>query len=367
MKNLRWLLVPCFALLLVISSNKPALAIDSYTVYTVEDILTIAETYYDTFSGVVLANGRELSWYDDPSGASYTYFYLDGEYFAYLPWNDPEIAVLLAKALGLSLSSPGSVQSQNSASTLVSQQVFRELVVPSAKTRAERKAPARNLRTIGGSARYEKVEDNKDDGDLYGVNLGFAYDMDKWTVGVMLPYEHFDYDSHDGERIGGILFGQYRQDLTEALSATATANMNYFQTDLDFSAGNKDVRVKTKGAGLGLGLSYSQDSYEIGVGGSIQYNKDDIDWDDDEQYLAKVGVNAGYRILDSHVVNAFCAYTNDITDYKYDYGDDDLVDVGIEYRGDLTDSWGLNVGYKKTLDLDDYDNDTFYLGSIWKF
>ncbi len=263
-------------------------------------------------------------------------------------------------------SSESFIETTSSAATS-SRLVFSELVVPTMKTTAEqnRLAAAGGVRTFGGALRGEWVEKAGDENGLItGFSLGLAYDEDNYTVGVILPYDYLDFDSYRANRLGPILYGQYHLGLTDSLEATLTANANYLFTDLRISEAED---INTYGGGLSLGVRYSQEIFEIGVGGSYQYNQVDLDIEDDDQHLVKAGANIGVRITDNQVINLFGTWNYDFTDYEVDLVDDEYFEIGTEYRANFTETWGMNVGYRKVADLEDYDSDMVYLGSSWQF
>jgi hypothetical protein len=279
---------------------------------------------------------------------------------------------MIANTLGIPLTTAGSLTEPTSAAATTSRLVFTELVVPTVKTDTEKKALAAQkaqggVRTFGGALRTEWVDNVGDEnGKIHGFNLGLAYDVDDYTFGVILPYDYFDFDSLNANRIGSILFGQYHLSLTEELEATFTANLNYMFTDFNLGGGVSDD-LNTFGGGLSTGLSYSQEAYELGCGVSYQYNKNDVDMEDDDQHLLKTGANVGLRVTPDQVVNLFGTWTYDATNYDTDYGDTDYFEVGTEYRANLSETWAMNVGYRKVVDLEDFDSDMIYLGSAWQF
>jgi hypothetical protein len=297
---------------------------------------------------------------------------INGEFVGSAPLGDRDaLLLIIAQALGIPLPSASSLNEPTSAAATTSRLVFNELVVPTVQTTTEKNRQAQQkaqgaVRTFGGCLRTEWVEKAGDEnGMVSGFNLGLAYDMDNFTFGVMLPYDYFNFDSFTANRIGSILFGQYHLSLTEDLEATLTANLNYMFTD--FRILGRDDDLNTYGGGLSAGLRYSQELYELGCGVSYQYNQDDVDLADDSQDLVKVGANVGYRVTPDQVVNLFGTWTYDATDYKYDYGDTDYFEIGTEYRANFSDTWALNVGYRKVVDLEDYDSDMVYLGTSWQF
>lgn len=252
----------------------------------------------------------------------------------------------------------------------ISRLVFQQIVLPSAQTNAEKEAAKRGKLpgSFGASAYWEgyDFEDAGEEGDIYGLNVGAAIDYDGLTYGVMLPYDYIDFDSFDGYRVGLVGFTKYTASIDSEWAASFSGHLNYCYTDLDFDfAGSEDL--STYGGGVGAAITYDQDVYFFSFGSSYFYNTDDSDAKEDKQHLIKTGINTGVRTNDTSVISVFAVWNVDITDYDNDPEDDDYFEVGFEGALNLSDTFGINLGYKKVVDLDDFDADQVYLGSIWKF
>jgi len=343
----------------------------AYTANNLDELGAIYDEYFGQESGEVEVNGTPIFWFVDSLHGT-TVLEIGNQTYANIDIYDREaVLLLIAQELGIPLTSASSLDEPTSASATTSRLVFTELVVPTVRTTTEKNRQAAQkaqgaVRTFGGSLRTEWVDKAGDEnGMVSGFNLGLAYDVENFTFGVMLPYDYFDFDSFTSNRIGSILFGQYHLSLTEELEATFTANLNYMFTD--FRILGQDDDLNTYGAGLSAGLRYSQELYELGCGVSYQYNQDDVDLEDDSQDLVKLGANVGYRVTPDQVVNLFSTWTYDATDYTYDYGDTDYFEIGTEYRANFSETWALNVGYRKVVDLEDYDSDMVYIGTTWQF
>ncbi len=344
---------------------------EAYTADNLDDLGVIYDEHFGQESGSVEVNDESISWtIDTPTGT--TTMWIGDQMYENVDILDKEAVLLLvAEALGIPITSAGSLTEPTSASATTSRLVFTELVVPTVQTTTEKNRLAAQktqggVRTFGGALRTEWVDKAGDENGLVsGFNLGLAYDVDNYTFGLMLPYDYFDFDSFTSNRIGSVLFGQYHLGLTETLEATFTANLNYMFTDFRLSGNDDDLN--TYGGGLSAGLRYSQEAYELGCGVSYQYNEDDVELEDDSQNLVKLGGNVGYRVTPDQVVNLFSTWTYDATDYKYDYGDTDYFEIGTEYRANFSETWGMNVGYRKVVDLEDFDSDMVYLGTAWQF
>ncbi|OQY19061.1 MAG: hypothetical protein B6I36_05260 [Desulfobacteraceae bacterium 4572_35.1] len=287
---------------------------------------------------------------------------------------------LLAPYLGVVLATVGGVGSGDEASAytspagVTSRLVMQNLVIPAAKTRAEMKKEdaqkALNMpRTFGAALSWEDVDfDNSgENGDLYGATVGMAWDNENISYGFMLPYDYLDFDSFDAHRVGLIGFGQYNLELSDTLSTSFTGHLNYTYTDMDFdNSGSDDVNMF--GGGLSAAITLDKDLFIISTGVSYLYNTDDSNVDNDEQHLVKWGVNAGVRNGDNGVFNVFAVWNSDITDYDNDPDvDEDYYEFGMEGSFTLSDAFGMTIGYKKVIELQDFDSDQVYIGSTWKF
>lgn len=296
-----------------------------------------------------------------------------GDVIYYGPHNkDAELAALAAY-FDIPLLSAGSIGTPESAAATTSNQVYENLVVPSVvpktlQKRTKEKKQLGGARMFGGkiSVDWVDINDGAEEGNVYNFSIGIAQDYDNYTIGVIIPYDRLDFDTFDANRIGLIPFAQYRHDLSDVLKATLSTNLNYTYNDFSFDGGN-DEEINTYGGGLSAALHFVQESYEAGCGLSWQYNEDDVDLKDNHQHLIKLGSNVGVHVTEEQVINLFGLWNKDITDYEEDYGDDNYFDLGVEYRADFSNTWTINLGYKKSVALEDYDSDMTYIGSTWLF
>ncbi|MDD2365326.1 MAG: hypothetical protein PHN84_04110 [Desulfuromonadaceae bacterium] len=337
-----------------------------------------------TLSQTANVNGQTVVWWQEPpqtgpNGTIPGQIAIDIGGVASFYNTLDEVYLALAEHFNISLTSVASISNPSSPSVMTTNTVFSNLVLPPPKTASEKTAvqpkdkdgrdirESNRLRTFGASLSTEFVDKNNDyKGQVYGMNLGLAYDLDDFTVGVILPYQHFDYNILDADRIGTIFFGQYIVPLGDELSVAFTGNMNYLYNYLSYNKGGHDKR-NMFGAGLSSGLQYNSDLLELGVGATYQYNKDNSNQADDYQLLVKTGANAGVRIGNNQVASVNIAYTGDVTNYKAKPEDQNYYEVGGEYRVNVSETWGLNLGYKKTLGLYKYRSDLVYLGSAVHF
>jgi hypothetical protein len=99
---------------------------------------------------------------------------------------------------------------------------------------------------------------------------------------------------------------------------------------------------------------------------SVQYNKDNKNYEGNGQYLVKMGPTLGYRVTDNAIIQANGLWTKDVTQRPSNI-DTDFYDVGVEGTYIISDTWQLRGGYKRMLGYDYYESDTFYLGNSLKF
>ncbi|MBN2644715.1 MAG: hypothetical protein JXR59_04500 [Desulfuromonadaceae bacterium] len=354
--------------------------------------------YYDVESFYI--NGHKLSEFeleDENSGNSTFYYFVDEKLVATLtagqdalymdnpnqennPWTELSELIKLINALNISyLSSTVSgvgggneISAYTSAAGVIGRIVFSNLVLPGASSRAEKQQDesrheTNKPRSFGAALAWEDVDlYNRENGDLYVATVGMAWDTDHFSYGFMLPYDYIAFDRFDAHRISLIGFGQYHQNLSESLCATFTGHLNYTYSDMDFDYIG-DSEVNLFGGGFSATVTLDQDLIVASAGASLFYNKDDTDVDDDEQYLVKFGTNLGLRNGDNGVINLFGIWNVDITNYDHDPGDDNYFELGLEGSYTFTDTFEMTLGYKKVVDLDDFQSDQIHLGGLWKF
>jgi len=249
--------------------------------------------------------------------------------------------------------------------------VMQYLIIPTEKSAAYKKLS--NLKnSVGPVFRYENVDfdqNNSNEGaDIYGTTLMWAKDTDSWSYGIFVPYDYMIFNDSlidDVNQIGAIGFGQYRIPFSEdKYLITLTANLNYFFANLDFKNNDSDD-VNSVGTGIGVGLKMlAFGNFIPTIGLSYQYQNDDTDTED--HHLFRTGLNLAYLAGEKWAINGFAIWSADLTDY--DTGDNDNYwDLGIEISFQATDTWNLNLGYKKVAGLEDFDSDQIYLGATWKF
>ncbi len=266
----------------------------------------------------------------------------------------------------------GSLSNPNSPSQVTSRLVYENLVLTSVKTTTELRMESQKkadgaVRTFGAMLRGEFVKSNDSSGTIYGLNLGLAYDKDKYTFGVMLPYDRLNIGELEGNRAGLVAFGQYHLQPATNWEVSLTGNMNYLFTQLNSIGGAASDNLHTYGGGFSTSLRYMKEKYELGSGISYQYNRSDDVSTDNSQHLLKMGLNGGYRITPDNVLSAFSSLTCDVTSYTSMPDDVNYYELGTEYRTNLSDTWSFSLGYKKVLGMTNYRSDLVYIGTMAQF
>jgi hypothetical protein len=364
-------------LILLLPSMVCAVTVENY-----DDLAAFYDEYVagTTSFGTATINGSDVEWVVVGGAVPTTEFYVDTVLIGTLVLDDKEgIIFLLQDYFDLIVATVGGIgggdlaSAYASAAGVMSRLVFQNLVIPSVKSRAElvaeEKTSVNMPRTFAASLSWEDIDfqSTGENGDLYGANIGMAWDTDNISYGFMLPYDHLEFDTFDAERIGLIGFAQYHLELSDSLSAVVTGHLNYTFTAMDFDRGNNDDDISTYGGGFSSSLTLDKELFVISAGASYMYNTDDSDLEDDEQHLLKCGITAGLRNGDNGVFNVFAVWNLDVTNYDVDPKDDDYFDVGVEGSYTFSDTFGLTLGYKKVVDLQDFDADQIYIGSTWKF
>lgn len=264
-----------------------------------------------------------------------------------------------------------------SAAGTTSSILFNQVVLPKVETKSERESQQAVLaqqlprlpRTFGGMFRYEHVDFTNGasglDGDIYVTNLQMAWDIENFSAGFLIPYEHLDLSSFNANQIGTILYGEYSLHLSPIYTIGFIVNGNYIHSFIDQNVDD----VNTFGGGVGVSLTMDRDMFVLGGAVSYQYNGDDTNLPNDHQHLLKIGANVGVRLGQNSVVNLFSTWNYDVTDYQQPVSnsDDNYFDLGIELSWSLSRSWKLSGGYKRILGLNDFESNQFFIGSLLRF
>jgi len=181
--------------------------------------------------------------------------------------------------------------------------------------------------------------------------------------GFIIPYDYIDMDYLEAHRYGAIGFVKFH-----AGPVDITTNLNAFQMSWDAANDHMDYFEDTFYYGAGVTTAYAPDFGVIvpGFAASYQYTQDDTDAKYDYQHLVKGALSLGIRMGDNAVCTLYGIYNKDITDYDWDI-DDDSIDAALEFRFNIGETFSLSFGYKKTLDLDNYESDLGYMGALFQF
>ena len=247
--------------------------------------------------------------------------------------------------------------------------VMEDIVIPPVTTTKEKAVPTvDNPRMIAGYARYEMINDDILDfeGNLYGVSLGMAWDVDSFSYGFVIPYDmgsiDIPGDDIDVNRYGAVGFFQYNAKMAENWNAGLTGNVHSFWMD------DETDTIRVIGAGASVAFGYDAGGVFVpSLALSYQYNEDDTDNQYGYQHLFKAGVDAGFRLGEAAVASLFCIWNVDISDYMRNADGSNFGDIGVEARYNITDTFTLNGGYKAVVNLEDYTSNTFFAGGIFRF
>jgi hypothetical protein len=339
------------------------------TINSASDLQTYASNMFAQQQGVDNINGAFIDWFPGDVPGSLNVM-IGGQSQMVTVRSVAEAVDLLSRALGISLA-VGSVADPNSPAATTSRLVFDNLVLPQIKTGTEVKRESAQkalgrVRSLGAMLRSDFIKNQGDEGTIYGFNVGLAQDYDNYTFGIVIPYDRLDFDLLHGDRTGIVAFGQYHLKPAKDWIVTLTGNVNYLYTGIRSRAGS-GYDLNTYGGGASISGRYVKERYELGTVFSYQYDKSDVSARDDEQHIVKFGLNGGYRLGENHVISGFGSWTYDATHYSFNPVDDDFFELGGEYRMNLTDTWSLNLSYRKILGMDRYRSDLIVLGSLWQF
>lgn len=264
-----------------------------------------------------------------------------------------------------------------SASGLTSGLVFNQLVLPEALTTIEQTSAQEGAapeflqrpRTIGGMFRYENISLQQGgldlDGHSYTTNLQFAWDRDRFSFGVLLPYDFLNLQSFDAHIVGLVPFVQYHLPVSPIYTVAFTVNGNYAHTAFNRQLGD----LNTYGGGISLSVTRDQDLLILRGALSYQYNHDDTADINDHQHLLKFGADVGVRIGPQAIATLFVIWNYDPTTYKnvVNQSQNNYVDLGLEAGLSLSRTWKLTGGYKTVLGLSHFTSHQVFIGSLFRF
>jgi len=235
------------------------------------------------------------------------------------------------------------------------------------------------------------------DGSSLSVALKLIWEADRFSFGVLIPYDRLSLDAFDANRIGTILFSKYDIPLNDMFTLGFNVNGIYIYNKIDSNIDNivfKDFH--TLGGNISITLSFDQKgefyraitteqlkistlSFIGSIVLSYQLNKDDATREDDEngrvvtevdaQHLVMLGANVGIRIGSNFALILYGTWNYDATTYKGSLRgtDDNYVDVLFEGVWNLSQRWKITSGYKKVLGYEDLDADQLFLGATLRF
>src|SRR5262249_39671378 len=151
------------------------------------------------------------------------------------------------------------------------------------------------------------------DGNSYATSLQLAWDMDRFSFGVLVPYEYLALESFDAHIVGLVPFAQYHLSVSPMDTVAFTVNGQYAYTAMNSGFEN----FNTYGGGISLSMTRDQDFLIVRGALSYQYNQDDTANINSHQHLLKLGADVGVRIGRQAIVTLFGAWNYDATNYKH--------------------------------------------------
>jgi hypothetical protein len=247
----------------------------------------------------------------------------------------------------------------------------------------------KQTRVLGAKIRYERINFDTRvsnlDGDVYSTSVHPLWNIKNFTLGLLGQYDFFDLERFDAHRVSLVTYGQYhhrfylpgrfrligRDDRVLSfrpfLTLSVTANGNYTHTAITNDALDN---VNTVGGGGSVALTLDRGTFVVGGAVVYQVHADDSKSPNDTRQLVKIGMRAGIRLLRQTLTLTFFGHwTYDITTYEriIDTPDDTYIDVGGEVVWNVTRTVRMTGGYKKVLELNDFDSDMIFLGTLLRF
>jgi hypothetical protein len=264
-----------------------------------------------------------------------------------------------------------------SASGLTSSLLFTQLVLPEAQTTLEKTAAQggaapgllQRPRTFGAMFRYEHFQGHQGglnlDGASYATNGHLAWDQDRLSFGVLLPYDFLALTSFDAHIVGLVPFVQYRLPVSALSTVAVTVNGQYAHTAID----NHFADLDTLGGGVSLSVTRDHEIVLLRGALSYQYNQDATGQPNNYQHLLKFGADAGVRLGRQAIVTLFSVWNYDPTHYTNVAmpSRDNYVDLGLEAGLSLSTTWKLTGGYKTVLGLPHFASHQVFIGSLVRF
>ena len=227
-------------------------------------------------------------------------------------------------------------------------------------------------RVVGGQVGYERVSLDfvsipDIDGNIVTMQSHLLWDVQDYTLGVLIPFDIMALDGFDVTRLGLIGLGQYRFLVNTRTLLTSTVNANYSHASVD-APGRSDVSVF--GGGAECVIDCRSRSFCV-AGGALSYqlHSDDSDLENKTQHLFKVGAQAGLRVQKNLAMTLSGTLNYDLTSYSRTVRDVEAAsfDLGVEVGWSPTARWKLTGRYQKVLGLDRFSSDQVTFEALWRF
>ena len=198
-----------------------------------------------------------------------------------------------------------------------------------------------------------------------GVTIGSTVEFENsFTVGAMIPLDYISFPGTSAERLGVVGFGQYNWHPAgdDAWNVKPTVLASYIYT-----AGNSAASFGTYGVGTGLSATYDTGgSFIPAIETFVSYNKDTVTGGT-YQTLFAAGPRLGFRPSDNWVLEAGFLWNKDLSAYIPSGTKTDYFDLNADAAYRISGAFSLNVGYRKTLGISQFQSDEIDIGARFRF
>ncbi|MBN1516942.1 hypothetical protein JXA32_10285 [Candidatus Sumerlaeota bacterium] len=209
-----------------------------------------------------------------------------------------------------------------------------------------------------GSAmlRYTRFQSGGAEGNIFGLTFGWEKETDRWRYGVVVPYDHIDYDStvRDGDSFTISPYLQYIA-LREPVRITAGPYLIFNYT---FINNNDDFDMH--GAGLSASMEKYFNRMYLRYGSSVEYVDTNVDLPTNSVVRWRNGITLGATITDS--IESRLYFMNTISDEGLLGGDDNYSSLGAEVAARVSDAFAMTLGLQTSIGHADTTVYSVYFG-----
>lgn len=208
--------------------------------------------------------------------------------------------------------------------------------------------------------RYTRFRLNALEGNTYGVTLGAEHQVGQVRLGLMIPYDHIQFEGADFD-VDALTFAPYVQYvlLQDPVSIETGPYLIYSRS---FIQNNEDLNM------WGAGWSASAEKYWPAniwtrVGAAAEYLETDVDLGDSSVVRGRFGGGVGAPIIPKRLKAEVFAYET-LQSTEFLLGDKDYTNLGGEMRLIINNAFSVNVGYVTSIEHDDNESHSVYLGGL---